>query len=63
MRKVSPETNSNAARPIPSKPYIAVMCEYICKISIPSSKTQTNPVSSSNIKPVKKHEDMFIFWT
>lgn len=66
-RKVSPEPNvdSNSAprRQLPSKAYIATMCEYICKSSAHNSKAQSNPVASSNIKPAKKHEDMFIFWT
>ena len=58
-QKVIPAPNSNA-KPVPSKAYIAIMCEYICKRTAPESKMQPNPVA----KPVKKqHEDMFIFWT
>ncbi len=58
-QKVIPVPNSNP-KPVPSKAYIATMCEYICKRTTPESKMQPNPVA----KPVKKqHEDMFIFWT
>ena len=58
-QKVIPAPNSNP-KPVPSKAYIAIMCEYICKRTAPESKMQPNPVA----KPVKKqHEDMFIFWT
>ena len=58
-QKVIPAPNSNP-KPVPSKAYIAIMCEYICKHATPVSKMQPNPVA----KPVKKHhEDMFIFWT
>ena len=66
-RNVSPESNagsnSSPQRQLPSKAYIAVMCEYICKSGTNNSKAQPNPVASANIKPAKKHEDMFIFWT
>jgi len=58
-QKVIPAPNSNP-KPVPSKAYIAIMCEYICKRTATDSKTRANPVA----KPVKKqHEDMFIFWT
>lgn len=58
--KISPGStiNSNTI-PVPSREYIAIMCEYICKRATPDSKMRPNPAS----KPVKKHEDMFIFWT
>ena len=66
-RKVSPDpiagSNSSPQRQLPSKAYIAVMCEYICKRGTRYSNPQPNPVASSNIKPAKKHEDTFIFWT
>lgn len=58
-QKVIPVPGSNP-RPVPSKAYIAIMCEYICKRATPDNKMRPNPVA----KPVKKqHEDMFIFWT
>ena len=59
-KKISPESKP---MPVPSKTYIAAMCEYICKRGTRYSNPQPNPVASSNIKPAKKHEDMFIFWT
>ena len=59
-KNISPESKP---APVPSKTYIAVMCEYICKRGTHVNKTKLNPVTSSNVKPAKKHEDMFIFWT
>lgn len=59
-KKISPQSKPT---PVPSKTYIAVMCEYICKRGTRDSNQQANPVASSNVKPVKKDKVMFIFWT